>query len=113
MYVTSIEFVTRTKSVLLFDKKSRFNETIHRRLDYIFLSNSLQEYTRKVEILPSLLSDHSPVFLVLDKDKEAKRGRGLWKFNNSLLQDDSFIEGMNTTVSNTLEENSASNPHTI
>ena len=51
--------------------------------------------------------------LVLDKDKDAKRGRGLWEFNNSLLQDDSFIKGMNTTVSNTLEENLASNPHTI
>ena len=41
-----------------------------RRQDYIFISNILQEYVTKVDILPSVLSDHSPVFLTLSNEKK-------------------------------------------
>ena len=36
-----------------------------RRLDYIFVSNTLQESVTQIEIIPSILSDHSTVILKL------------------------------------------------
>ena len=38
-----------------------------RRLDYFFISNSVQEYVRSPEILTSLSSDHYPVLLRFEK----------------------------------------------
>ena len=84
-----------------FRQKSRTNETIHRRLDYIFLSNSLQEFAKKIEVLPSFLSDHSPVLLSLNHSKENDRGKGLWKFNNSLLQNIFFEAELVNVIKNT------------
>ncbi|NQY31445.1 MAG: endonuclease/exonuclease/phosphatase family protein, partial [Flavobacteriaceae bacterium] len=69
-----------------FRQKLKTHGIIHRRLDYIFISNTLQEYVNKVEVLPSILSDHSPVLVSLSESKENYRGKGLWKFNNSLLE---------------------------
>ena len=99
------------KKRFTFRQKTRAKKIIHRRLDYIFLSNCLQENTKDIDILPSFLSDHSPVLLTLDKNKENNRGRGLWKFNNSLLQKEEFKQGIKNTISSTLNENSSSNPH--
>ena len=68
----------------------RRNPTIRRRLDYLFISNTIQEFVAKVKILPSYLSDHSPVFITIDLDSKASRGNYSWKFNNSLLDDIKF-----------------------
>ena len=72
----------------------------------------LQE-TKNIYILPSFLSDHSPVLLTLDASKDNKRGKGLWKFNNSLLQEETFRVGIKNTISATLHDNSESNPHLL
>ena len=98
-----------------FRQKNKSNERIHRRLDYIFLSNSLQEFAQKVEVLPSLLSDHSPVMLTLEKLNANKRGKGLWKLNNSLLQDNIFKTGVTETIQKTLNDlvNSNMTPHIV
>ena len=96
-----------------FRQKNRNNKVIHRRLDYVFLSNSLQEFVRTTDILPSILSDHSPVLVSLDEDKGTTRGKGIWKFNNGLLLFDSFQDGVNTTIQNTITENQDSNPHLL
>ena len=96
-----------------FRQKNRNNTIIHRRLDYIFLSNSLQEFARKTDTLPSILSDHSPVLLSLNEDKDTARGKNIWKFNNGLLLFDSFQDGVNTTIHNTIIENQGSNPHLL
>ena len=96
-----------------FRQKNRNNTIIHRRLDYIFLSNSLQEFAKKTDTLPSILSDHSPVLLSLDEDKDTNRGRGIWKFNNTLLFSDSFQDGVNLTIQNTIANNQDSNPHLL
>ena len=50
-----------------------------------------------------MLSDHSPVMLSLGKSKENSRGRGLWKFNNSLLQDENFETDLVNVIKVTLE----------
>ena len=96
-----------------FRQNSKSKEKIHRRLDYIFIPDCLQEFAQNIEILPSFLSDHSPVMLSLGKSKENKRGRGIWKFNNVLLQDNSFKEGVTEIIHNTSNEliNSQMTPH--
>ena len=101
-----------------FPDKKRFtfrqkigNHVIHRRLDYIFLCNSLQEFASNIDVLPSFLSDHSPLFFSLHNSSDHNRGRGVWKFNNSLLLDDNFNTDLIDTIKRTLAENSSSNPH--
>ena len=89
------------------------NTVIHRRLDYIFLCNSLQEYASNIQVLPSFLSDHSPVFFSLQSSTDKNRGRGVWKFNNSLLQDKNFKDGLVQTVRDTLAANPDFNPHLV
>ena len=57
----------------------RSNPRIQRRLDYFFTSNSLQEFIGNVEVLPSFMSDHSPIFVSIFLFKFST------KSNNSLL----------------------------
>ena len=64
---------------------------IQRRLDYIFISNSLQEFVNDTSILTSLSTDHSPVHLSLLKENKHTKGNGFWKFNNSLIKDHMYI----------------------
>ena len=53
---------------------------------------NLQESVSKVKILNSFSSDHSPVFCpILSYIQSIKKGSGLWKFNNSLLQNGEYI----------------------
>ncbi|NQY31505.1 MAG: hypothetical protein HRT69_18820, partial [Flavobacteriaceae bacterium] len=98
-----------------FRQKLRTRETIHRRLDYIFIANTLQEFAKSVEVLPSLLSDHSPVLLSLNESKENDRGKGLWKFNNSLLEDENFKKDLRKLIQTSFEKLSKSefSPHFI
>ena len=69
-----------------------------RRLDYIFVSNSLQEPVTKIEIIPSVLSDHSAVILKLRLSVGDKRGPGYWKFNKSFVNDKQFVSKMKSKI---------------
>ena len=60
---------------------------IQRRLDYIFISNTLQELVTTTEILTPISTDHSPVIFSLSKGNDCLRGKGFWKFNSSLTKD--------------------------
>lgn len=69
------------------------------RLDFFLISQSLLSMVEECNILTSYRSDHSPVMLNLKFD-EFKHSKGLWKFNNSLLQDIEYIEAIRQIVSN-------------
>ena len=56
------------------------------RLDYFLVSECLTQFTYEDKICPSYRSDHSIVSLNLCFNKYP-RGKGFWKFNNSLLAD--------------------------
>ena len=71
---------------------------LQRRLDYFFVSNTLQESIKDTEILPALSSDHSPIFFSLVSTKPASKGKGLWKFNNSLLLNEEFVTKMRNYI---------------
>ena len=57
------------------------------RLDYIFISSSLQEFVNDTSILTSLSTDHSPAHLSLLKENKHTKGNEFWKFNSSLIKD--------------------------
>ena len=95
-------------------RQKHFTGIIQRRLDYIFVSNVLQESVKKTEILNALSSDHSPVFCSFVNNGIFARGSGIWKFNNSLLLNTEFIKKLKThikTVTSNLEENSYFSDH--
>ena len=71
---------------------------IQRRLDHIFVSSSLQEYAKTTDILNAFSTDHSPVFCSFSLYDEFKKGKGFWKFNNSLITNTAFVEQMNTFI---------------
>ena len=67
---------------------------IHCRLDYFLTSANLSNYIVESKILPSFLSDHSPVTLSLRFFEEPQNGPGHWKLNLSLLSDECYVKHM-------------------
>ena len=65
---------------------------LQRRLDYIFVSNSLQYAIQDVEIGTAFGSDHAPVKMSVQDLSRSKRGPGFWKFNKSLTTDPATAE---------------------
>ena len=77
---------------------------IQRRLDYFYISNSMQVSVKNTNDLTSLLTDHSPFTFSCFKNEESKRGRGLWKFNNSLIENAEYVLQMKKFILDTLNE---------
>ena len=67
---------------------------IERQLDYIFVSNCLQEFFNYTDVLPAISTDHFPVLISLSNNNSGNNGRGLWKYNSSLVYDELYIENM-------------------
>ena len=62
-----------------------------RRLDYLLISDYLQEAVQTIEIIQSVQSDHSAPKLNFCTVQNEARRRGYWNFNNSLIQDKEFV----------------------
>ena len=71
---------------------------LQRRLDYLFISDSIQEDVNQIDILASLNSDHSPVYLKFSEGNETSRSPSYWKFNNSLLDDQHFVTSLTERI---------------
>ena len=56
------------------------------RLDYFLINFDVFVHLDDCQIVPGYRSDHSGILLKLDFFEQA-RGKGYWKFNNSLLKD--------------------------
>ena len=69
------------------------------RIDFFLISNEMQYNVRFCKHLPSFLSDHSSVILRVSSlaDSES-RGRGYWEFNNSLTNDNKFVETLKNNI---------------
>ena len=67
-----------------------------RGLDYFLISDCLQEAVQTIEIILSVLSDHSALKLNFCNVQNEARGRGYWKLNNSLIQEKEFVEAIKT-----------------
>ena len=51
----------------------------------------MQVSVKKTDIVASLLTDHSPITFSCLKNEESNRGRGLWKFNNCLIENEEYV----------------------
>ena len=71
---------------------------LQRCLDYIFISNELQESIVNVEVPPSVNNDHSPIYLKLAENTSLSRGQSYWKFDNSFLKEPDYINAMRTEI---------------
>ena len=77
---------------------------------FIFVSNSLQESVKKIEILNALSSDHSSIFCSFVNNDTFAHGSGVWKLNNSLLFNTEFVKKLKIhieTVKSNLQEKSS------
>ena len=70
---------------------------IFSRLDRFYISETLQPILASSEILPSICSDHSTVFIHL-KSRPLQKGPGLWRLNTSLLDNATIIEGIKNVI---------------
>jgi hypothetical protein len=68
------------------------NNLIGCRLDRIYIPRHFKDLILKCDILPSYFSDHNFVFLKLKLNGTITFGKSYWKLNNSILDDETFIE---------------------
>ena len=63
------------------------------RIDYFLVNIGLEAQTLDTTISAGCRSDHSLITIEIENNN-MKRGKGIWKFNNTLLADTQFCEGM-------------------
>ncbi len=73
------------------------------RLDFFLVSQSLNQYVSDVVIQNSYRSDHSQIVLDI-KLNDFTVGKGLWKFNNSLLHDTDYVKIVKETIAKCKEQ---------
>ena len=65
---------------------------IKSRIDSFLMAKNLTKYVHKVDIRSSIAPDRKLVCLSIQWEQLSTRGPGFWKFNNSLLKDEDYIE---------------------
>ena len=85
-------------------QKSSF---IQRRLDYWLISDVCQDEIEMSDIIPSINSDHSAIFLQFNSMEKSDNGPSFWKFNASLVDDEYFVTLINESVPKWLDEYSS------
>ncbi|KAJ8034295.1 hypothetical protein HOLleu_21072 [Holothuria leucospilota] len=85
-----------------FTWKSNIIPGIFCRLDFFLISKHLKLNVRSDGFIPGFCSDHSFVVLELTAGT-LKRGPGFWKMNNSLLNDDNYLNLINCALIRGLE----------
>ena len=71
------------------------------RLDYFLITFDVFCHLDNCQIVSGYRTDHSGVILKLDF-YEQSRGKGYWKFNNSLLEDKNYIKIVKDTINEVL-----------
>ena len=67
------------------------------RLDYFIISENFTDRIEKCNVKPGYRSDHSYIELLVTLCK-FERGKGLWKFNCSLLKDKEYLITVNNII---------------
>ena len=71
------------------------------RIDLALVSGGLDQKVEMVHYLSSIKTDHRAMYVVVDLH-QFERGTGYWKFNNTLLQDLTFLQVMNEELDLTI-----------
>ena len=72
------------------------------RLDYFLISQEFMPLVEKIDIIPGYRTDHSFIRLNLNLES-VSRGRGYWKFNNSLLKDEQYTMKIKQLILETIQ----------
>ena len=82
--------------------RGKWGKTVHLTLglNLHLISEAFYPSIQQVKTEASYRSDHSPVVLTI-KLNEFKRGRGLWKFNSSLLLDKVYVDRIKDCINKT------------
>ena len=76
----------------------RLNPVIKQaRLDFYLISENMFQFVTDTKIIPGYRTDHSGITLKL-KLIDSERGRGYWKFNNTLLKDKDYVSLIKNTI---------------
>lgn len=81
---------------------SKIPHYVGSRIDYMLISAPLRQFCREIQIGAAYASDHAPI-LGAFSIAENQRGKGLWKFNNSLLKDKEFREFVDLMIDEVLQ----------
>ena len=82
---------------------SRNNPLKCGRLDMIFVNAELISSVRDVIIKPGYRTDHCVVVMHMQLT-EIDKGPGIWKFNESILQDTEYVSIVKSTINNTITQ---------
>ena len=83
-------------------RQNHISGYIQRRLDYIFVSNKLQESIKNTDTLAFFSTGHPPIYFTLRRLQIISKGKGLWIFNSSLTLNKEFVEKMKEHISTCL-----------
>ncbi|KAJ8023563.1 hypothetical protein HOLleu_36036 [Holothuria leucospilota] len=96
----------RNPCLKYFTWSSNITPGIHCRLDFFLVAKHLCHAINNVSFSPGIQSDHSFVQLTISH-QSFRRGPGLWKLNNSLLNDPDFIVLIIDLIENELSHTNA------
>ena len=71
--------------------QKQYSGFIQRRIDYIFISNTLQELVTTTEILTPISTGHCPGIFSFSEGNDYLGGKEFRKFNSSLTKDQNYI----------------------
>lgn len=93
-YVDTLRFLHPNERIFTFTGLDEYRA----RLDKIYIHSSNTDRIKKVDVFPVSYSDHSLYIIQLGlTDARPKWGRGLWKFNTSLLENNDNFEEIRRT----------------
>ena len=78
------------------------------RLDFYLVSEEIFQHVHDTSIIPGYRSDQSGIYLKI-KLHENERGRGYWKFNNTLLKDKDYVNVVKLQIQETINLYSRNN----
>ena len=67
------------------------NKNLKSRIDFFIITKELINQEKRVETRTSISPDHMAVFLTIEIDQAPAREPGNWKFNNTLLKENEYI----------------------
>ena len=80
------------------------NSKLKSRIDFFLASRPILYNVKRTEVRSSIAPDHKAIFLGMELQSELKKGPWTWKFNNTLLEDQDYIDLLNFIYPRTLEK---------
>lgn len=105
----NLEDAANVLSNVNFPQFTHFQGESHARLDRVYLSAGLVPLTENYEVKNISFSDHCMVMVTLGaKVTKSRFNWDLWKFNVKLLQDETFVRGVNESFKKMLTAEASS-----